>query len=120
MFVEFHQLNHNLQVRQFLVDTCRFLHQMVRGVNIKEEVLINLQIVGDISYGWELIDSYTKLMQAGIKNDPGTVTKLRATFLKVRGLVFFKQLSPKFDNSITLEAISYIFPKALAIYGFLF
>lgn len=56
---------------------------MVRGVSIKEEVLINLQIVGDISYGWELIDNYTSVMQNGIKSEPATVTKLRATFLKV-------------------------------------
>lgn len=83
MVIEFHQLNHNLQVRQFLVDSRNYLHQMVRGVNVKEAVLINLQIVGDISYGWELIDSYTALMQDGIKTDPGMVTKLRATFLKV-------------------------------------
>uniref|UniRef100_A0A1B6MUI7 WASH complex subunit strumpellin n=2 Tax=Graphocephala atropunctata TaxID=36148 RepID=A0A1B6MUI7_9HEMI len=80
---EFHQLNHNLQVRQFLLDTRTFLHQMVRGVNVKEQVLIDLQIVGDISYGWELIDSFTELMQSGIKNDPSMVIKLRATFLKL-------------------------------------
>lgn len=50
---------------------------------MKEAVLISLQIVGDISYGWESIDSYTSLMQSGIKSDPSMVTKLRATFLKV-------------------------------------
>lgn len=36
---EFHQLESNLQVRQFLLETRQFLHQMIRTINIKEEVL---------------------------------------------------------------------------------
>lgn len=55
---EFHQLESNLQVRQFLADTRRFLHQMIRTINIKEEVLITIQIVGDLSYAWTLMDRY--------------------------------------------------------------
>ena len=35
---EFHQLETNLQVKQFLEDTKRFLVQMLRTINIKEEV----------------------------------------------------------------------------------
>ena len=35
---EFHQLESNLQVKQFLEDTKRFLIQMLRTINIKEEV----------------------------------------------------------------------------------
>lgn len=35
---EFHQLESNLQVKQFLEDTKRFLMQMLRTINIKEEV----------------------------------------------------------------------------------
>ena len=37
---EFHQLESNLQVRQFLLETRQFLHQMIRTINIKEEVCI--------------------------------------------------------------------------------
>jgi WASH complex subunit strumpellin len=57
---------------------------MIRTINIKEDVLITLQIVGDLSYAWEIVDSYTNIMQEGIKKDPSLVIKLRATFLKVR------------------------------------
>jgi WASH complex subunit strumpellin len=71
-------------VRQFLADTRNYLHQMIRTINIKEDVLITLQIVGDLSYAWEIVDSYTNIMQEGIKKDPSLVIKLRATFLKVR------------------------------------
>lgn len=72
-----------MQVSQFLMDTRRDLHSMVRGFNIKETVLINLQIIADLSYAWELIDSFTEIMQVGIKKEPSLVSKLRATFLKV-------------------------------------
>lgn len=29
---------------------------MIRTINIKEEVLITMQIVGDLSYAWQIID----------------------------------------------------------------
>ncbi|KTG39902.1 hypothetical protein cypCar_00013954 [Cyprinus carpio] len=80
---EFHQLESNLQVSQFLADTRKFLHQMIRTINIKEEVLITMQIVGDLSYAWQIIDSFTSMMQESIRANPSMVTKLRATFLKV-------------------------------------
>ena len=53
---EFHQLESNLQVRQFLADTRKYLHQMIRTINIKEEVLITIEIVADLSYAWDIID----------------------------------------------------------------
>ncbi|WAR23300.1 WASC5-like protein [Mya arenaria] len=80
---EFHQLESNLQVRQFLADTRKYLHQMIRTINIKEEVLINMEFIADLSYAWEIIDSYTGYMQEGIKKDPTLVIKLRATFIKL-------------------------------------
>lgn len=80
---EFHQLDTNLQVNQFLADTRKYLHQMIRTINIKEEVLITIELIGDIGYAWKIIDTYTSLMQDGIKNHPTLVIKLRATFLKM-------------------------------------
>ncbi|XP_061462563.1 WASH complex subunit 5 isoform X2 [Rhineura floridana] len=84
---EFHQLESNLQVCQFLADSRKFLHQMIRTINIKEEVLITMQIVGDLSYAWQLIDSFTSIMQESIRATPSMVTKLRATFLKVLQII---------------------------------
>ena len=34
------------------------MHQMIRIINIKEEVVITLQIVADLSYAWNIIDRY--------------------------------------------------------------
>ena len=56
---------------------------MLRTINIKEEVLISMQTIGDISYAWEIIDNYTRFMQAGVKKNPWLVIKLRATFIKL-------------------------------------
>ena len=56
---------------------------MIRTINIKEEVLITVQIIGDLSFAWQLIDSFTSIMQESIRVNPSMVTKLRATFLKV-------------------------------------
>ena len=53
---EFHQLESNLQVKQFLADTRQYLYQMIRVINIKEEVLITIQIVADLSYAWLIVD----------------------------------------------------------------
>jgi WASH complex subunit strumpellin len=72
-----------LQVRQFLEDTRKFLTQMLRAGNVREDWLVALQMIGDLSYAWNTIDSLTPLMQRGIKEDPSLVSKLRATFLKV-------------------------------------
>lgn len=59
------------------------IFQMIRTINVKEEVLIQIQIIGDLSYAWYIIDNYTQFMQNLIKKDPGLVKKLRATFLKL-------------------------------------
>jgi hypothetical protein len=61
------QLETNLQVRAFLADTRGFLTQMVRTVNVKEEVLGSMQIVGDLSYAWDLIRRYVRNFQTLIK-----------------------------------------------------
>lgn len=50
---------------------------------MQEDYLLNIQIVADLSYAWEIIDNYTAFMQEGIKRDPFIVIKLRATFLKL-------------------------------------
>ena len=47
-----------MPVKQFLADTRQYLQQMLRTINIREEVLITLQQIADLSYAWLLIDRY--------------------------------------------------------------
>ena len=83
---------------------------MIRTINIKEDVLITLQIVGDLSYAWEIVDSYTSIMQEGIKEDPSLVIKLRATFLKVRESMWYGGKFAVLYYSCASSSFSYFLP----------
>uniref|UniRef100_A0A8C5V8R5 WASH complex subunit 5 n=1 Tax=Microcebus murinus TaxID=30608 RepID=A0A8C5V8R5_MICMU len=113
---EFHQLESNLQVCQFLADTRKFLHQMIRTINIKEEVLITMQIVGDLSFAWQLIDSFTSIMQESIRANPSMVTKLRATFLKLASALDLPLLRINQANSPDLLSVSQYYSGELVSY----
>ncbi|NXH85811.1 WASC5 protein, partial [Edolisoma coerulescens] len=113
---EFHQLESNLQVCQFLADTRKFLHQMIRTINIKEEVLITIQIAGDLSYAWQLIDSFTSIMQDSIRVSPSMVTKLRATFLKLASALDLPLLRINQANSPDLLSVSQYYSGELVSY----
>uniref|UniRef100_A0A672SY23 WASH complex subunit 5 n=1 Tax=Sinocyclocheilus grahami TaxID=75366 RepID=A0A672SY23_SINGR len=113
---EFHQLESNLQVCQFLADTRKFLHQMIRTINIKEEVLITMQIVGDLSYAWQIIDSFTSIMQESIRANPTMVTKLRATFLKLASALDLPLLRINQVNSPDLLSVSQFYSGELVAY----
>ncbi|XP_028591994.2 WASH complex subunit 5 [Podarcis muralis] len=113
---EFHQLESNLQICQFLADTRKFLHQMIRTINIKEEVLITMQIVGDLSYAWQLIDSFTSIMQESIRASPSMVTKLRATFLKLASALDMPLLRINQANSPDLLSVSQYYSGELVSY----
>ncbi|CAG5129653.1 unnamed protein product, partial [Candidula unifasciata] len=113
---EFHQLESNLQVRQFLADTRQYLHQMIRTINIKEEVLITIEIVADLSYAWNIMDSYTDYMQQGIKRDPTLVIKLRATFLKMASALDLPLMRINQASSQDLMSVSQYYSGELVAY----
>uniref|UniRef100_H2YIV2 WASH complex subunit 5 n=1 Tax=Ciona savignyi TaxID=51511 RepID=H2YIV2_CIOSA len=114
---EFHQLENNLQVRQFLADTRQFLHQMIRTVNIREEVLITMEIIADLSYAWAIVDqNYTTHMQEGIKRNPSLVTKLRSTFLKLSSTLELPLLRINQANSSDLISVSQYYSNELVAY----
>lgn len=113
---EFHQLESNLQVRQFLLETRQFLHQMIRTINIKEEVLITIQLVADLSYAWNIIDSYSGFMQQGIKSNPSLVQKLRATFLKMASAMDLPLVRIGQANSPDLVSVSQYYSGELVAY----
>lgn len=113
---EFHQLESNIHVKQFLADTRKLLHQMLRTINIKEDTLITIQIVADLSYSWEIIDGYTEFMQSGIKKDPSLVTKLRATFLKLSSALDLPLLRINQAKSSDLISVSQYYSAELVAY----
>ena len=44
------------QIRQFLSETLSYMDQMIRTVNIKEEILVTIEIIADFSYAWMIMD----------------------------------------------------------------
>nr|XP_039258715.1 WASH complex subunit 5-like [Styela clava] len=114
---EFHQLETNMQVKQFLADTRSFLHQMIRTINIKEEVLITIEIIADLSYAWMILDeNYTAHMQEGIKQNPSLVIKLRATFLKLASALELPLLRINQSNSRDMISVSQYYSGELVAY----
>lgn len=113
---EFHQLESNLQVKQYVVDTKKFLHRLLKTSQLTDEVLIKMQIVGDLAYAWEIIDQYTSFMQQGIKKDPSLVIKLRATFLKLASALDIPLLRISQSNSQDLTSVSQFFSSELVTY----
>ncbi|XP_057313652.1 WASH complex subunit 5-like [Hydractinia symbiolongicarpus] len=113
---EFHQLETNLHVKQFLCDTRKYLHQMIRTINIKEEVMITIELVGDTSYAWQIMDSYTPLMQEGIKNHPTSVIKLRAAFIKMASALELPLVRISQANSPDLMSVSQYYSGVLVAY----
>ncbi|KAF4520181.1 hypothetical protein B566_EDAN003893 [Ephemera danica] len=113
---EFHQLESQLQVRQFLEDTRNFLKQMLQANNVREDWLVTLQMIADLSYAWHTIDSLTPLMQQGIKKDPTLVSKLRATFLKLSSALETPLLRINLAHSDDLVSVSQFYSGELVAY----
>lgn len=83
VFSEFHQLENNLHISQYLADTREILHNMLKTASITEETMITLNIVTDCCYAWNVMESFVTFMQTSIKKNPPIVIKLKALFLKV-------------------------------------
>jgi WASH complex subunit strumpellin len=43
---------------------------MLRVLNIDADYKTSMQIIADLSYGWEVIDNYTAHMQHAVKRNP--------------------------------------------------
>lgn len=87
---EFHQIDNNLQVVQFLQDTRFLMRQMIRYINIERKVLITMSTIGDLSYAWELFSNhecFVPEIQQKIKNNPTLVIQMRSAFVKLASVV---------------------------------
>jgi WASH complex subunit strumpellin len=84
---EFHQIESNLQIKQFLSENKELLIKMLRTVNINQKILGDLDIITDFSYAWDIIHDYTNLIHEKIKKNPLTCLLLRSTFLKLASIL---------------------------------
>ena len=53
---QFHELDANMQVKQFLTDNKRLLSTMILLNNVQESTISIMDLVADLSYAWNIID----------------------------------------------------------------
>jgi WASH complex subunit strumpellin len=84
---QFHAIDTNHQVKPYLVEARGVIKKMLRIANLGEDVMVSFAIVTDCSYMFEIANDYVEMMQLGIKKDPGSLFKLRSSFLKFSTLL---------------------------------
>ncbi|XP_063976642.1 WASH complex subunit 5 [Diachasmimorpha longicaudata] len=114
---EFHQLENNLQVSQYLTSTREFLHSMIRTGSITEDNLIALNIMTDCCYAWNIMESFVEIMQLSIKKNPPTVIKLKALFLKMASALETPLLRVNQARSADLASVSQYYSRELESYA---
>ncbi|XP_061936928.1 WASH complex subunit 5 isoform X2 [Apis cerana] len=114
---EFHQLENNLHISQYLADTREILHNMLRTGNITEDTMISLNIVTDCCYAWNIMESFIDTMQASIKENPPTVIKLKALFLKMASALETPLLRVNQARSADLSSVSQYYSRELEKYA---
>jgi len=85
----YHYIEGNLQIKQYIIEIGNYLNHMLRIVNIKNRVLINIAQISDFSYAWIVIQEYLLIMQEMLKKDSKVILLLRATFLKLASILNF-------------------------------
>uniref|UniRef100_A0A1I8NPM8 WASH complex subunit strumpellin n=2 Tax=Stomoxys calcitrans TaxID=35570 RepID=A0A1I8NPM8_STOCA len=114
---EFHNLQSNMQVKQYLMETREYLTRMIQIINVKEDILINIQLISDLSYAWHLIDrDFTPIMQDSIKKQPKSVIHLRAAFLKLASALEIPLMRINQAKSEDLVSVSNYYSTELANY----
>ncbi|CAK9823853.1 WASH complex subunit 5 [Anthophora retusa] len=114
---EFHQLENNLHISQYLADTREILHKMLRTGSINEDTMISLNIVTDCCYAWNIMESFIDVMQASIKESPPTVIKLKALFLKMASALETPLLRVNQARSADLSSVSQYYSRELEKYA---
>lgn len=84
---QFESLDTNIQIKSFIAEIREIFLTMIRTVNIKNEVLHLMETISDLSYAWQILVDYIPIFHERISKDPGSVTFLRATFLKAASML---------------------------------
>ncbi|XP_014242799.1 WASH complex subunit 5 [Cimex lectularius] len=113
----FQQMTRNLGVKQLATETCSLLRNMLAAVNIRDTLYVHMQIIGDFSYGWLVIDNYTHLIQLRIKQNPSLVHKLRAMFLKLSSAMETSLLRINQAEDKNLPSVSQYYSNQLVKYA---
>ncbi|KAG5475401.1 hypothetical protein LSCM1_03514 [Leishmania martiniquensis] len=104
---DFAQVNQQLQVLQYVRETCADLQQMLQYMNAERHVLGRLATVTDFSYAWELLSARGYLvreLQARIRQQPVVAAQMQALFAKLSSLLHLPCI--RIDQGIAVSAAS--------------
>lgn len=113
---EFHGIKSTSTILQFLSESKEALKNILRAATLKEDSLVTLETVADVSYAWCTIDSYTNFMQNSIKENPAVTSRLRALFLKLASAMEIPLLRINQAHSDDLISVSQYYSNELIKY----
>lgn len=113
---EFHGIKSTSTIVQFLSDSKESLKNLLRAASLKEDSLVTLETIADVSYAWYIIDTYTKFMQDSIKENPAVTSRLRALFLKLASAMEIPLLRINQAHSDDLVSVSQYYSNELIKY----
>ncbi|XP_012278891.1 WASH complex subunit 5 isoform X2 [Orussus abietinus] len=114
---EFHQLENNSHILQYLADTREILRNMLRSSTVTEDIMIVLNIVTDCCYAWNILDSFVDVMQESIKEHPPIVIKLKALFSKMASALEMPLLRINQSHSADLSSVSQYYSRELEAFA---
>jgi len=80
-------IERSVQIKFYIAETQKSLQHMVRIVNVKKQILVNISYITDFGYAWLAIDEYMGVMQDRIKMEPKVVLLLKTVFLKLASIM---------------------------------
>jgi WASH complex subunit strumpellin len=113
---QYHQIEGNLQIKQFLQETKDYMRHMVDIVNLNSDILQWIARISDFSYAWNCMDDFTVLMQETIRKDPRSVRLLESTILKLSSIMNIPLVRILESNSPDLESVTEYYSKELVKY----
>lgn len=115
---QFHQIDNNLQITQFISDTSTYLNRMIQILQVKESTLETIACVSDFTYAWQLIQEpeYVLSMQNQIKLNPKICLLLRSTFLKLVSILELPLVRINQCNSQDVVSVAAYYSSELVNY----
>ena len=102
----YHYIEGNLQIKQYLNEITQYLNHMLRIVNVKRQVLVNIAQISDFSYAWIVIHDKINILQDFLKQDFKSVLLLRATFIKLASILNFPLVRIIEADSLDFTSVS--------------
>ncbi|KAK2722383.1 hypothetical protein QYM36_002799, partial [Artemia franciscana] len=111
---ELNQVDSHPHIRQCMIDIGTTVKQMIRIINISDNLIVTLQLISDFSYAWgDHINHFVPKMQTLAKKDPNTISRLRATFLKLSSAMEQPLLRINQAQSEDMVSVSTFYSKEL-------